>query len=96
MGAMTESELTNATDVTVAVLGTGAGTTGVITLDRPRALNALNLEMIRGIAAALDRFAADDGIRRILPFQQILDALFPVQKGGHSMNNVVLVGLNPR
>ena len=66
MGAMTESELTNATDVTVAVLGTGAGTTGVITLDRPRALNALNLEMIRGIAAALDRFAADDGIRQVL------------------------------
>ncbi|WP_297006490.1 enoyl-CoA hydratase/isomerase family protein [uncultured Corynebacterium sp.] len=57
---MTESGLT------VAVLGTGAGTTGVITLDRPRALNALNLDMIRGIAAALDRFAADDGVRQVL------------------------------
>lgn len=57
---MTES------DLTVAVLGTGAGTTGVITLDRPRALNALNLDMIRGIAAALDRFSADDGIRQVL------------------------------
>jgi enoyl-CoA hydratase len=57
---MTES------DITVAVLGTGAGTTGVITLDRPRALNALNLAMIRGIAAALERFATDDGIRQVL------------------------------
>ena len=39
---------------------------GVITLNRPRALNALTLAMTRAIAAALDRFEADPAIRRVV------------------------------
>lgn len=42
------------------------GTTGIITLDRPKALNALNHAMVTGIAAALDSFRDDDGIGRVL------------------------------
>lgn len=60
MGPMTGSALT------ADILGTGAGTTGVITLDRPEALNALNRGMIRGAAAALDRFAVDASVRQVL------------------------------
>lgn len=40
--------------------------TGVITLDRPKALNALNHEMISAIAAALDTFRDDDAVQRVL------------------------------
>lgn len=40
--------------------------TGVITLDRPKALNALNHEMISAIATALDTFRDDDGVRQVL------------------------------
>lgn len=36
---------------------------GIITLNRPKALNALNNQMIREINAALDSFDADDNIR---------------------------------
>ena len=39
---------------------------GVIRLNRPRALNALTLEMTRGIAAALDAFEADPAVSLIL------------------------------
>src|ERR1700737_2495713 len=38
------------------------GAAGVIRLNRPKALNALTLEMIRGIVAALDRFEADPAV----------------------------------
>jgi enoyl-CoA hydratase/carnithine racemase len=42
------------------------GTAGVIRLNRPRALNALTLEMTRGIVAALDGFEADPAVSLIL------------------------------
>ncbi|MGO1949751.1 MAG: 3-hydroxyisobutyryl-CoA hydrolase [Mycobacteriaceae bacterium] len=43
-----------------------ANGTGVITLDRPKALNALNKAMISAIAGALAQFADDDGVQRVL------------------------------
>ncbi|WP_435641516.1 enoyl-CoA hydratase/isomerase family protein [Micavibrio aeruginosavorus] len=42
------------------------GSVGFLTLDRPQALNALTLGMIRGIHAALDAWRDDDGIRAII------------------------------
>src|SRR6202022_658547 len=42
------------------------GAAGVIRLNRPKALNALTLEMIRGIVAALDRFEADPAVALVL------------------------------
>jgi enoyl-CoA hydratase len=39
---------------------------GVITLNRPKALNALTLQMTRGIVAALDGFEADPAVSVIL------------------------------
>jgi enoyl-CoA hydratase len=56
----------------VAVENTGdlivrrEGTAGVIRLNRPRALNALTLEMTRGIVAALDGFEADPSVSLIV------------------------------
>jgi enoyl-CoA hydratase len=42
------------------------GTAGVIRLNRPRALNALTLEMGRGIVTALDGFEADPSVALVL------------------------------
>jgi enoyl-CoA hydratase len=42
------------------------GRAGVIGLDRPNALNALNLEMIEAIASALDAFEADPVVELII------------------------------
>ena len=42
------------------------GALGVIALDRPRAINALTLGMLEGIAATLDKWAADPAIRAVL------------------------------
>lgn len=42
------------------------GSVGFITLNRPRALNALTLEMTRSIAAALDAFEADPEVLRVV------------------------------
>lgn len=42
------------------------GAAGLIRLNRPKALNALTLEMVRGIVAALDAFEADPGVSLIL------------------------------
>jgi enoyl-CoA hydratase len=39
---------------------------GVITLNRPRALNALNLTMVREMRRALDAWAQDPGVTRIV------------------------------
>jgi enoyl-CoA hydratase len=39
--------------------------TGIITLDRAKALNALNHEMINAIAQALDEFRQDDSVERV-------------------------------
>jgi enoyl-CoA hydratase len=42
------------------------GAVGIITLDRPQALNALNAALVREVGAALDGFEADDGIGAII------------------------------
>lgn len=42
------------------------GSLGVITLNRPRAVNALNYEMMQGINVALDKFEADPGVCAVL------------------------------
>jgi enoyl-CoA hydratase len=39
---------------------------GIITLNRPKALNALTLNMVREMAGALDRWEADAGIGRVI------------------------------
>src|ERR1700738_2137855 len=42
------------------------GCAGFLTLNRPRALNALNLGMVRAIAAALDEWERDDAVARVV------------------------------
>ena len=42
------------------------GEAGVVTLNRPTALNALNLGMVRGLAAALDAWEHDPAITRVI------------------------------
>lgn len=42
------------------------GTTGVITLDRPKALNSLNTEMVDIIQGALDTWRDDDAIEQVV------------------------------
>ncbi len=42
------------------------GRVGVITLDRPDALNAINADLVRELGAALDDFEKDDGIGAIV------------------------------
>ena len=42
------------------------GAAGVIRLNRPKAINALTLEMTRGIVAALDDFEVDPKVSLIL------------------------------
>lgn len=42
------------------------GAAGLIVLNRPQALNALNLTMVRAMASALDTWAVDPGIRNIV------------------------------
>jgi enoyl-CoA hydratase len=42
------------------------GRVGLITLNRPQALNALNAQLIDELVAALDTFAADDGIGAVM------------------------------
>ena len=41
------------------VIGEKRGTAGLVKLNRAKALNSLNLDMVRVIDAALDRFEAD-------------------------------------
>ena len=41
-------------------------TTGVITLDRPKALNSLNHEMARAIDATLKQWRNDDAIAQVV------------------------------
>lgn len=42
------------------------GTVGVITLNRPQALNALNAELLTELVAALEAWDADDAVRAIV------------------------------
>jgi enoyl-CoA hydratase len=42
------------------------GTAGILRLNRPKALNALTLEMTRGVVAALDAFESDPAVSLIL------------------------------
>jgi enoyl-CoA hydratase len=42
------------------------GAAGVVTLNRPQALNALTLGMVRGLAAALDAWQEEPGVTRII------------------------------
>jgi len=42
------------------------GRAGFIVLDRPKALNALTLRMVRDMAAALDAFERDPGVERVV------------------------------
>ncbi|WP_210400824.1 enoyl-CoA hydratase/isomerase family protein, partial [Corynebacterium sp. HMSC070H05] len=42
------------------------GTTGVITLDRPKALNSLNPEMARAIDETLKRWRDDDTVTQVV------------------------------
>ena len=52
------------------------GAAGVIRLNRPKAINALTVEMVRDIMAGLDGFEADPGISLVL-----LDINMPVMDG---------------
>ncbi|MGW3483249.1 enoyl-CoA hydratase/isomerase family protein [Rhodococcus indonesiensis] len=54
---MTETE-----DVLVRV----SGGIGRITLNRPKAINALNYDMVKAMAAALDEWAKDDSVRAVV------------------------------
>jgi enoyl-CoA hydratase len=54
------------TDVTGDVIIRRDGSAGVLRLNRPKALNALTLEMTREIAAALDAFEADPQVALII------------------------------
>src|SRR5690349_4605424 len=54
----------NATDTDVLVRTAGA--LGRLTLNRPKAINALSLEMVRQIQVGLDRFEQDDAITVVL------------------------------
>ncbi|MGN6486712.1 MAG: 3-hydroxyisobutyryl-CoA hydrolase [Devosia sp.] len=42
------------------------GSLGIIALNRPEAINALNFEMVRGITGTLEQWRDDDGIRAVL------------------------------
>lgn len=55
-------------DVTAddTVLCERRGTAGLITLNRPKALNALTLEMVRAMRRALDAWATDPAVTRVV------------------------------
>ncbi|KQB83576.1 3-hydroxyisobutyryl-CoA hydrolase [Corynebacterium oculi] len=54
------------TDTTPPVLTLVEQTTGIIRLNRPKALNSLNPEMVRAIARALERWRDDPAITQVL------------------------------
>jgi enoyl-CoA hydratase len=53
-------------DESMEVICEKRGEAGVITLNRPRALNALTLPMVRGMRRALDAWATDPAVTRVL------------------------------
>jgi enoyl-CoA hydratase len=61
-----DDPVVNAFDVDGDLVVTNEGSLGVIRLNRPKALNALTLDMVRAINAALDRFEGDSAIGVIL------------------------------
>ncbi|MCW2771430.1 MAG: 3-hydroxyisobutyryl-CoA hydrolase [Aeromicrobium sp.] len=58
--------MTASTDPEPTVLVERRGRLGVLTLNRPRAINALDLPMVRIMQEALDAWAADDDITTVL------------------------------
>ena len=48
------------------ILVSREGAVAVVTLNRPKALNALNSELLSELVAALEGFDADDGVRAIV------------------------------
>ncbi|WP_421083735.1 enoyl-CoA hydratase/isomerase family protein [Rothia nasimurium] len=57
---------TPGTQPTESVLTEKRGSLGVITLNRPRAVNALNYEMMQLMNAALDDFETDESVQAVL------------------------------
>jgi enoyl-CoA hydratase len=53
----------NATNVVITEVH---GKVGLIRINRPEAMNALNNDVVDGISAAIDRFEADDWKRESL------------------------------
>jgi enoyl-CoA hydratase len=60
------TEVASAFDDDEALVVATEGALGVIRLNRPKALNALTLDMVRSMNAALDRFEQDSAIGTIL------------------------------
>ncbi|HVX75086.1 MAG TPA: enoyl-CoA hydratase/isomerase family protein [Bradyrhizobium sp.] len=58
--------MADATDLKGDVIVRREGSAGIIRLNRPKAINALTLEMVRVIAAALDRFETDPAVALVL------------------------------
>jgi len=56
----------DAVDMPDEVLVARAGVLGRLTLNRPRAINALNHSMVRSLAAALEHWRDDDSVRTVL------------------------------
>ncbi len=67
----------SAQSLLIDTVGTGSGKVGRITLNRPVALNALDLPMVRGIAAALAGWAADESVVGVVMRGSAKDAAAP-------------------
>lgn len=52
--------------MTAEIMCERRGRAGVVTLNRPASLNALTLDMVRGLRAALDSWAQDDSVACVL------------------------------
>jgi enoyl-CoA hydratase len=63
---MTASPATAAVPEPAEVIARREGSAGVIRLNRPKAINAVTLEMIRGVDKALDAFETDPAVSVIL------------------------------
>ena len=48
------------------ILASTEGTIGIITLNRPKALNALNTELLKELVTALEEWERDDSVRCII------------------------------
>jgi enoyl-CoA hydratase len=53
-------------DIEPEIICERRGVAGVVTLNRPKALNALTLDMVRGLAAALDGWEHDPAVRQVV------------------------------